>query len=487
MSATLQTLTTGLSRRRLLALAAAGLALAAVVLATMPATGSRRGAPIEPAPFETRAIDDIALPAGTPCATVRTPENAFPAYAAVDAALAAGTAPAEIAHLDCFLPGATATDDPAVALAAFRTTVFDADVLYGHLDRRFERALARALRVGQGRKSELAKTTDRYGTAALIAFQRTGERRFLDLFRGYFDRLMLISDRALGWRDDFHGQVMDGWGASNLVKDRWVVHVTHFGNTMAPATGFARAVLEDPALADHADWARGILDFHRAAWRQFDADLRPVPDSDIEWYWRPLKDKFEATNHVHMQGVALLHVHAVTGDPLYAERIRIILDVFEAGVTLHPDRTASWRYSPYFQADSAMADRMSRQPSEHTWKGAATVPFLYLAARDGFRLSPEVEAAVTKTIATHVVAGPGLTLHVHPEGSRPITPEDLATYPGLGGVLGGYHFAAFADPGIETQILEIVAAAPDLFPGGWFTAGRLAGSYAMLLPATVGD
>jgi hypothetical protein len=484
MNAALRTLATGLSRRRLLVLAAGGFALA-VGIAAVQTTGSQGAAPIAPAPFETRMFEAAALPADAPCAAVRTPDHAYPAYAAIDAALAAGTAAAEVPHLDCFLPGAE--DGAAGALAAFRTTVFDADVLYGFLDRRFERTLASALRVGQDRESELAKATDRFGTAALIAFHRTGETRFLDLFRAYFDRLMQISDRALGWHDDFHGRVMDGWGASNLVKDRWVVHVTHFGNFMAPATGFARAVLEDPDLAEHADWARQIVDFHRSAWRQFDADLRPVPGSELQWYWRPLKDKFEATNHVHMQGVALLNVHAVTGDPLYAERIRAILDAFEAGVTLHPDGTASWRYSPHFQVEDALSDRMSRQPSEHTWKGAATVPFLYLAARDGFRLSPEVEAAVTKTIATHVVAGPGLTLHVHPEGSRQLTPEDLATYPGLGGVFGGYHFAALADPGIEAQILAIVAAASDLFPGGWFTAGRLAASYATLLPGLAAD
>jgi hypothetical protein len=40
---------------------------------------------------------------------------------------------------------------------------------------------------------------------------------------------------------------------------------------------------------------------------------------------------------------------------------------------------------------------------------------------------------------------------------------------------------------MKAGILTIVAAAPELFPGAWFTAGRLAASHAMLLPETIDD
>jgi hypothetical protein len=89
---------------------------------------------------------------------------------------------------------------------------------------------------------------------------------------------------------------------------------------------------------------------------------------------------------------------------------------------------------------------------------------------------------VTRTITGHVLAGPDLKLHVHPEGSRPFPARKLARNPRVGGSISGYHFAVLAEPSVAGQVLALVGGAPELFPGGWFLSPRLSRSYALLLP-----
>ena len=441
--------------------------------------------PIDP-PFEIVEFPDMEVPGDLDCAAATGQSYAYLAYSAVRAALEAGTAPAEISYLDCFLPVNALQGDAGAVLQRFTARVFDADVLYGFLEREFEEILRVVVKAGNARHSKLAWGTANLGETALIAFEATGQRRFLDLFRNYFDRVMLLTDRALGYYDVYHERVMDAWGSSNLGRasgdpSKWVAHVTHFSVIMNPATGFARAVKANPSLSEYSDWAQEIVTFFDGAYRQFDVDLRPAEGSDERWYWRPLVDKFEATNHLHYLGRALLNMYAMTGDPFFAERIDWIIRVFENGVTLHEDGMASWTYGPYFQVESAFNDRTSRQFSEYAWKGEKTVPFLYEAVRDGFDIEPAVLNAVTKTIRDHIVDGGSYKRNVHPKGSGPIRVKDLERKPGLAYSISGYLVAATEDPRIETQIVEMVAGQPDFFKGGWFAHRRMARAYAALL------
>lgn len=437
--------------------------------------------------FTVRSFDELTVADDLTCAEATSPENAYAAYLAVGESLTADADPEGIPYLDCFLPGVEAGEPAQAVRARFVGEVFDADVLYGYLERAFEQSLLRAIGEGNLRHGGLAWGSGNLGNIALLAYQRTRQERFIDLYLAYFERVMAMRDSVLDFHDDYHDRVMDAWGSANLGRNAgdpeiWVAHVTHFSIVMLPATGFARLIRDDPALSRYEDFADEVVAFFGPAYRQFDVDLKPAAGTDEVWFWRPLVDKFEATNHLHLQGQTLLNMYALTGDPFYAERIRWIIRVFEVGVMLDDDGLAAWNYHPYLQVPESKDDSNARGYSEFVWKAALTVPFLYQAEHQGFAIDPEIMAATTKTIREHVVADNDYAQNFHPKGSRPIADRikktDSTSPPGS---IAGFLPAAIDDPGIATQIRTIVATRPDLYPTGWFLSDELVAGYAYFL------
>ncbi len=444
--------------------------------------------PVHPAPFDVDAFKS-ALP--DPTGQEKNTRDAIKAcatYCDTYRRLLAGEDAAEIETYADILTGVDANASDVPPLEHFIRTAFHSDVLYGYLAQEMEKNLKTSIEAGMAQHW----WSGSLGEAAMIAFRQTGEVRYLALYRQFFDRFMMLRDTKLGYHDDFHGKTMDSWGAYNLGKNAgkpglWVAHVTHFTVCMFPATGFARDVLSTPTLTDYHDWATSALAYVEQAYKQFDADYRDVDGVSEKWYWRPLLDKYEATNHMHLLGQALINLYAATKNELYAERIRSFIRIFEGGVTLHDNGMASWNYSPYFQVANEKNGHISRQFSEYTWKGEITVPFLYEAKAAGFEIRPEVLQGVTSSIRDHILKDADYKLHVHPQASRPLDPRDRKKASFIECGISGFHAAAAEDARIEQQVIDVVAASPDLFPTGWMSHPRLTRSYARLLPASAGE
>lgn len=407
---------------------------------------------------------------------VRTYQDYLATYQALHAGQKDQRMSRFVAELD--KPTGTETD-----LERFVRHAFHPDVMRGYLALEFEENLKAAIKNGIVAHWEAGQL----GEAALIAFTRTADQRFLQLYTRYFDRLLTLRDNQLGYHDDYHNKQMNAWGAYNLGRNAgrpglWVAHVTQFSAIVLPATGFAREISSNPALAGYKSWASSVVAYFEQAYAEYDSDYRDVPDVGEKWYWRPLLEKYEATNHMHLQGQALLNIYAVTKNPAYAERIRSFLRIFRHGVVIHDDGLASWNYSPYFQVANEKNGHISRQYSEYSWKGEITVPFLYEAKKDGFDIGADVLDAVTSSIRDHILKDAEYKLHVHPHKSRPLSPRDRKKTEAIEAGVGGYHAAVSEDPKIEQQVVDIVATAPEHFPKSWFTHSRLAQSYARLLP-----
>ncbi len=400
-------------------------------------------------------------------------DNAYRAYEAVREALAAGTAPGSIAGLERFLPDPGDADNAAL-MERLLGTVFDADVLYDFLAEKFRDILAEAEEQGRARGGQLSWNAGFHGRAALVAHERTGEDRFLDLYADLYQRALPLRDDALGAHDDYHGKVMTSWGvagetaATNAGFGIWVSHVTHYGVMMQPATELARRVLADPGLGRHKALADRIVADFDTGYREFDYDLRHLPGTDEIWYWRPVKFLYEPTNHVHLIGEAMLNHHAVTGDALYAERIRSFIRTFEKSATVNKKGVVGWNYHPYFAQSGSRNNR--RQKSELTWKASHTIQFVYAADRMGFAVDPDLLAAMTRTIRDHVLAGNDFAGNIHPRGSKPYLErfhkEGVTDHP-KALTITGYLAAAEADPTIRERVRRIVATRRDMFPHGW--------------------
>ena len=438
-------------------------------------------------PFEIAAYSRTVAPSGLTCEEATGATYGFLTYDTVRMALARSSIPASTPYANCYLDTAAMIADPEVALTQLLSQAFDPDVFYAFLEKEFTMTLNNVAEKGNRRSGNLAWGSGQLGAGALTAFQRTGQRRFVKLYALHFSRIMQLRDSEIGYFDTFHNRLMDAWGSTNLGENAgqsgtWVAHVTHFSVIMAPATGFAREILANPNLAEFLPFANDVVTFFDTAFTQFDVDLRQVEGTNEFWHWRPLVEKYEATNHIHLQGEALLNMFAITKDAGYRARIVEILRVFEHGAIVDDYGFAAWNYFPYFQVPEQMDSRNARQYSEFIWKAALTIPFIYAAHRDGFEVNQDLIAAMNKTIMEHVLANNGVARNFHPKGSVPIEDREIRLNSnGPADSIYGMLSAAHEVPDVSDRVRTIVSTRPDLFPDGWLGSIKLARGYAHYL------
>lgn len=430
-----------------------------------------------------------SVPSGLTCEEATSVSNAFATYQMLRTTLGQSVDPRKVEYLDCFLPENKISSSSRDTHEEFMRSVFSSDVMYSYLSAAFEAVLYKTVEEGNLRHGKLAWGSGHLGNSALLAYKSTGEKRFVELYVNYFERVLELRDTKLGLFDGYHNKVMNSWGSANLGRNSgdtssWVAHVTHFSVIMVPATGFAQEIKTNSELSEFEPFADQVIDFFNSAYREFDVDLRPAEGTNEVWYWRPLIDKFEATNHLHIQGQALLNMYALTEQQFYADRVNWIIRVFEKGVEIDEDGFIAWNYHPYLQIESAMQDRNAREYSEFVWKASLTVPFIFEAAAAGFDVDPSIVEATTKTILEHVVANNAYALNLHPNNYRPI--EDRRAKldsAGPAASITGFLSDVAKEPEIAGKILEIVATRPDLYAKGWFVSEKMSRGYAFFLSA----
>ncbi|MCB1358110.1 MAG: hypothetical protein KDK53_17020 [Maritimibacter sp.] len=399
--------------------------------------------------------------------------NAYQSYEKVRQSIAKGANPRRIPELDRFIPdynGKTNEELMQILLG----TVFDPDVLYDFLDGKFKSLVETTANQGTKRTGQLSWGAGFNGRAAQMAYERTGQTRFIELYIKFFNEMLAFRDDALGLYDHYHDRIMTSWGVdgesvtTNAGYGIWCSHVTHYSVLMEPATGIARLIHERPELSAYKDFADRIVADFNQGYREFDMDIRHIPGTEEIWYWRPTKFQYEATNHLHLQGEALLNMYAITKDQVYADRIASLLRTFEKSARIDNKGFAAWDYHPYFAQSGSANNR--RQKSEFIWKASFTVPFVYAANQQGFPVDRTLIDAMTKTIRDHVLANNDYAGNLHPRGSKPFlqrlrNPVSAEGSKALSIV--GFLAASVEDPSITDQLRTIVATRRDIFPSGW--------------------
>lgn len=137
------------------------------------------------------------MTAGEPCEAALAVGSAYLNYEKVRQALASGVSPTNIPNANCFINGDLSNLDADEAYRRFITDSFQSNVLYDFLSKRLFDILEADKRMGQTRRSELARPGGYAAEAAITAYRRTGESRFLDIFVAYFDGILARRDDRL--------------------------------------------------------------------------------------------------------------------------------------------------------------------------------------------------------------------------------------------------------------------------------------------------
>ena len=463
---------TQLSRRRFLAAAGlAGMSAAMAGVATTTLAGSRRPPFIwsPGTPVATIAVHS----AGRPRPWEGNPEATLANYRDVLAALAKGVAPRDLPLLSAFIEGDLTDLSPPEAYREVVQTVFSPDILYEYASAELRRTIDGARQHATTRGSQLAWLGAETAEAVIVAFHRTRDMRFVDLFVDYFDQVLGLRDSKLGIRDDRLDRAVPAWGDGTLVDGQWIAHVTTTARICYAPMEFARLTLGSPDLAGYRDLASKYIGATARALAVFDVDFRRVPGEDVYYYRRPGVGLWEPINHAHQVGRVLLRLHQLTGEARYGRRATRIVDVFLRSLRYDRRGDPFWRYFPYFEPH-----QLPGRPEE-IWKASCTVPFLHQAALRR-RLDPTIPDAAARSFVTNLVRGGELNTTIDPARFTALSPG--YKFAARAAWIGGWLELAPREPEIFDRVVELlVAHRSDYLPHGWMGRPSIARGYAYCL------
>ena len=426
-----------------------------------------------------------ARPMPVNCQQILASSHVLGNYQKVSNELAQGVEPLRVYGAQCFLdPASIGKLSAHEAYEALVAHVFNADILYSALRQSFRKNLRLDRSLGVKRDAGLAWPGMYLAEASLVAYQRTGQQRFLDLFVDYYDAVLLRRDDQLGRFDVQHRRVMKAWGSVNIEAGQWIAHVTHNARIVYPATEFARIVRSSPSLNRYEAKAEHYLLNARETMAEFDADMVSVPGyPGISWYRRPFDANLEATNHLHVIGTVWLNLAALTGDPVYRQRVGQLINVFVRGVRRESDGLVSWSYFPFFAiAEQKDPEFLNGQEySEPLWKASLTSPFLLRAFERGYAMPKSLVPAMGRVFTTLSFQGEQIWRNVARRDSRFVDVDrDRQKLGFLKNVVTLVEYGKIV-PHLPEQIAHVVAGRRDFFPQGWLSSPATLLGYAYYL------
>jgi hypothetical protein len=348
--------------------------------------------------------------------------------------------------------------------AAFMSAPSSPDLLLENLQVNIRKALHAAdkNRDDNGRYFGWAIATNSY--AAIVAFQHTGDRRFLDLAGDALVRSLSYRDSEIGRIDPFRGRAMHSWGGTRYTEDgKYATNITLGGRMAFALALFAETVRANDALAaDYAVLADRFVEAARLAIDEYTPEFELTEDGAMGYYVLPTHgNDIEPLNHMAWAGNALIVLHGLTGDERYERTAEQLARFFRHCMRTDGDGGLYWRYQPEH-------GNFFGRGTEWVWKARVTAQFVHFAWQRGVVFTDEDVKGVTTMMLTTVL---------RPDGRVSARIDKFRDMEGLKDVYGGYlsitPFIAFAnvDPALRERIEQLIATRPDI--GGW------RGSYAI--------
>ena len=432
---------------------------------------------------QTAMAQSTALGTGF-CADALGGRRADQAWSSTLQKLQLGRRPAGIPEFPCFA-GRPANLSDLSAQEGYALMIrqgFRREVLLDGLRRGFDAVIRRDQELGLQRYQNLAWGGVYLSEAALLAYERSGDVRFLELFVAYFDRVLERRDWVLQRRDDLRGEVRQGWGSSKVDSNRWINLVTHNGRIIYPATRFALLVRNSPRLKKFQAKASQYAAISQAVMDEFETEWQPVA-SGANWFRRPPLGEPEATNRIHLVGRSWINLAQLTHEQRYRERVASLITLFLQGVQPQADGSLSWNYYPAFTQDPQSPEHIPQSAGEPIWKATLTVPFLLEAQRQGYAVPDSLLQAIARTWSDVMLNRGCIRYSFNSAKGRCLDPNQDHSKIGMLQTLATVLPYSSLEPTLAVQIQTLVAERSDLFPGGWLGSAAGMVGYAFFLDA----
>lgn len=375
---------------------------------------------------------------------------------------------------DAFAKGLAQLDGPShnkaieTLYATLMLSPANVDVLYEKLNRRIKRALKLTEKKPENQGAYIGWSITINVYAALIAYEQTGDIRFIDLAVDALNRSLALRDDKVGRVDEVRGRVMRGWGGVRY--DEQGRHMTNY--TLVSRVAFVFALFADtvrrhPELeADYADEAAGFLTAARETTDDYAGEFKLYKDAGF--YVRPIHDDVEPLNHMAWGGNALVLLHQLTGEAKYGEMAAQMARYFRSAMRFE-DGAVWWPYQALENGDF--------YSKEFTWKARTTSQFMLFAWERGVVFTDTDMQAIANMVLTRIFRPDGSVSALI--SSRFLDMEKYKKF--RGNYLAITPFIAFecVQPKLRTRIEQMIASRPDI--GGWMKGRHGIVGYAFRL------
>lgn len=180
--------------------------------------------------------------------------------------------------------------------------------------------------------------------ATLIAYERTHDKRFLDIFVPALDIALRMRDDRLGMHDDLHGRVMKAWGSNRYSADKkdWIVWDAFSGMVLYPAVRYCNIVAaKDQVEGRCKAYVRDAVE----TLKEFDAQWRDDPLSGGGYYYDPYYKDVAPLNHMNTLG--LVHVELARradASSEHRDRVSALMKFFRYHWKPKENSTVEWEY-----------------------------------------------------------------------------------------------------------------------------------------------
>lgn len=341
-------------------------------------------------------------------------------------------------------------------------TTHSTDLLFQWIVGRTESAFREASQFPSLRAKRFAWPIGYCCEAALIAYQRTKEARFLEFVASAFTEVVKHRDCEIGVVDTYRGRITKSWTDGAYKEGHSLTHVSIGGRITYPALEFCRIVLTGEGPSQYSDTAKRFLEVCLDAVDEYADDLQPLCGGQ-RYYMMPEKHEVEAFNHVHSLVNSQIVLWELTGEERFRDRAFAALDVWCAGIEVTETGPWRWRLRPKWLSPN------DRAAPEYTWKAQIAVQAARLAYRAGMMFDRSDMQAIARSFTELMVNGEGgIQERMDPRRKYEVT-EGHREATRAQNITGFLQFAEFL-PEVATAVTRIVERRPDLFPKGWFSS-----------------